>query len=78
MLDISKGFNEIWQEELIFKLKQNGISGDNLPDFLSSKKQRVVLNGQTPSSAKNDARFPQGSILDPLLYLICINNLTDG
>ena len=34
---------------LIFKLKQNGISGDVLQilfDFLSNRKQKVLLNGQ--------------------------------
>ena len=33
----------------IFKLKQNGISGNlvsTLNDFLNFRKQRVVLNGQ--------------------------------
>ena len=36
-LDISKVFDKVWHEGLIFKLKQNG--------FLSNRKQRVVLNG---------------------------------
>ena len=29
-LDISKAFDKVWHEGLIFKLKQNGISGDLL------------------------------------------------
>ena len=76
LLDIPKAFDKVWQKELIFKLKLNAIFGDDLTDFLSSMRQRVVLNGQTPFSAKIDARVPQGSILGPLLFLICINNLT--
>ena len=51
-LDISKAFDKVWHEGLIFKLKQNGISGDLLQilsDFLSNRKQRVVLNGQNSS-----------------------------
>ena len=47
-LDISKAFDKIWHEGLIFKLKQNGISGkllQILSDFLSNRKQRIVLNG---------------------------------
>ena len=42
-------FNKVWHKGLIYKLKQNGISGNILStiiDFLSFRKQRVVLNGQ--------------------------------
>ena len=48
-LDISKALDQVGREGLIFKLKQNGISG-NLPnllcDFLRNRKQRVLLTGQ--------------------------------
>ena len=47
-LDISKTFDKVWHEGLIFKLEQNGMSGKLLrliKDFLSNRKQRVVLNG---------------------------------
>ena len=46
-LDISKAFDKVWHEGLIFKLELNGISGKLLrliKDFLSDRKQRVVLN----------------------------------
>ena len=32
-LDISKAFDEVWHEGLVFKLKQNGISGNLLNIF---------------------------------------------
>ena len=47
-LDISKVFDKVWHEGLIFKLKQNGISGRLLKflgSYLCNRKQRVVLNG---------------------------------
>ena len=46
-LDISKAFDKVWHEGIIFKLRQNGISGELLNllcDFLRNRKQRVVLN----------------------------------
>ena len=51
-LDICKAFNKVWHEGLLFKLKQNGISGNLLnaiTNFLYQRKQRVVLNGQDAS-----------------------------
>ena len=54
-LDISKAFDKVWHEGLVFKLKQNGISGNLLnifEDFLRNRKQRVVFNGQTSNWEK--------------------------
>ena len=69
-LDISKAFDKVWHEGLIFKLKQNGITGNLLnilEDFLSKQKQRVALNGKTSNWENIQAGFPQGSILGPLI-----------
>ena len=48
-LDISKAFDKVWHEIMIYKLKQNGISGKLLniiKYFLDSRKHRVVINRQ--------------------------------
>ena len=81
ILDISKAFDKVWHKGIIFKLKQNGISGkllSVLSDFLKDRKQKIILNGQVSSWTGFNEGVPQGSIMDPLLFLIYINNLADG
>ena len=80
-LDISRAFDRVGHECLLFKLQQYGISGELITlikYFLSCRKQRVVLNGQYSSWADVKAVVPQGAILGPSRFLIYINDLPNG
>ena len=63
---VSKSFDRVWHKGLIFKLKQHGIDGS-------------LLNWISTSTAKRtNAGVPQGSVLEPLLFLIDVNAISDS
>ena len=80
-LDMSKAFNKVWHEGLIFKLKTYDIDGKLLKllkNYLTDRQQRVFFNDQTSSWQNIYAGVPQLSVLRSLLFLIYINHLPDG
>ena len=67
--DISKAFNKVWHEGLLFKPKAMGISNawlELIESFLKNRFQRVVLNGQMSEWLPVKRGLPQGSMLGPI------------
>ena len=63
---------------ITFKLKQSGISGNLLnwlENYLSGRSQRVAINGSNSDWLSINTGVPQGSIRNPLLFIIFINDI---
>ena len=64
---------------LIYKLRQNDVSGQlllQIQSFLEDRMQRTVLYDKTSQWVTISAGVTQGSILGPLFFLVYINDLT--
>ena len=77
-LDISKAFDRVCHDRLLYKIKSFGVFHTPLKlieHFLSNRYRNLVLKGQSSSWAEVSAWVPQGSILDPWFFLIIVTIL---
>ncbi len=80
LLDFSKAFHKFPHQRLLEKLCIYGINGHVrkwIEGFLVNHSQQVLINGQSSHSSPVISGVPQRTVLCPLLFLVCINDLPE-
>ena len=80
-LCLTRAFDSVPHERLLIRLYSLGIESkllNWLRDFLTCRKQRVVVRGTFSDWAPVISGTPQGTILGPILFLSYINGIVDS
>jgi len=79
-LDLSKAFDTIDHNILLYKMKHYGFRGvvyDWFESYLNNRKQYVNFNNSRSDLKDIICGVPQGSILGPLLFILYVNDIVN-
>ena len=77
-LDFSKAFDSVPHHLLLHKMKSFGFNGTLLSwfsNYISNRRQRVVIEGENSEWLPVLSGVPQGSILGPVLFILYVNDM---
>lgn len=80
-IDLTKAFDKVWKDGLLLKLLTAGIAGrmfNWIKSLLSHRTARVKLDGSLSHTVKIREGVPQGGVISPTLFVVFINDITQG